>query len=710
MIGIGTRYSDFTTASRTAFADPGVRFVNINVAGDRRRQARRRRAWSADARRGAGRADRGAGRLVTPTRPTASAPRELAARVGRDRRARLPRWATRPLPAQSEVIGAVNEVSGPRDVVVCAAGSMPGDLHKLWRTRDPKGYHVEYGYSCMGYEIAGGLGVEAGRPGPRRARHGRRRLLPDDGAGAGHRGPGGHQDHRRAGAEPRLRLDRRAVRDRSARSGSAPATATATRSPAGWTATSCRSTWPRTRRASACQVLRAAHDRGVPQRARAGARQAGGPVARARRDRPAGAGAGQRVLVGRPGGRGRRPGLHPARRARPTRPHKADQRPYLRSERGDADEDHRALDRRSRRPPATATRRGPVCNPATGAAAGRGRCWPSRPTSTPPSPRPRRPSTTWSQASLSRRTQGPVRVPRAASNARVDELAEIISDEHGKVALRRPGEVQRGLEVVEFACGIPTLLKGDYSDQVSTGVDVLLASASRSASCAGITPFNFPVMVPMWMYPVAIACGNTFVLKPSERDPSASDCRGRGCGPRRGCRTASSTSCTATRSRSTRCSTTPTSPRSRSSAPPRSPGTSTSAAPRRGKRVQALGGAKNHAIVLPDADLDFASDHLVAAAFGSAGERCMAISAAVAVGPRRRRADRRSLSEKATRGAGRRRPRPGQRDGPGGHRRGPGPDRRADRRRRAAGRPARGRRPRPRRCPGPRTASSSGRP
>ena len=211
-----------------------------------------------------------------------------------------------------------------------------------------------------------------------------------------------------------------------------------------------------------------------------------------------------------------------------------------------------------------------------------------------------------------------------------DELARIISGEHGKTFDDAKGEVIRGMEVVEYACGIAELLKGEFSDQVSTDVD-LHSFRQPLGVCAGITPFNFPIMVPMWMHPMAIATGNTFVLKPSERDPSVSTSSPTSTA-RPGSRTASSTSSTATRSRSTRCSTTRTWPRSRSSARPRSPSTSTSAASAAGKRVQALGGAKNHAIVMPDADLDFAANHLTAAGFGSAGQRCMAISVAVAVG------------------------------------------------------------------------------
>jgi 3D-(3,5/4)-trihydroxycyclohexane-1,2-dione acylhydrolase (decyclizing) len=161
VIGVGTRYSDFTTASRTAFAHPDVRFVNVNIATmDAVKQAGV--GVVADARE--------ALRALTGALSDWSvdpAYRERAGRLAAEWDATVERAYTLghgPLPAQSEVIGAVNEVSGSRDVVVCAAGSMPGDLQKLWRTRDPKGYHVEYGYSCMGYEIAGGLGVRMACP------------------------------------------------------------------------------------------------------------------------------------------------------------------------------------------------------------------------------------------------------------------------------------------------------------------------------------------------------------------------------------------------------------------------------------------------------------------------------------------------------------------------------------------------------------------
>jgi malonate-semialdehyde dehydrogenase (acetylating)/methylmalonate-semialdehyde dehydrogenase len=236
---------------------------------------------------------------------------------------------------------------------------------------------------------------------------------------------------------------------------------------------------------------------------------------------------------------------------------------------------------------------------------------------------------TWSQSSLSQRTKV-LFAFRELVNARTQDIAELISDEHGKVISDARGEVQRGLEVIEFACGIPTLLKGEYSDQVSTGVDVF-SFREPLGVCAGITPFNFPAMVPMWMHPVAIACGNTFVLKPSERDPSASMLVAElwaeaglpdGVfnivhGDKEAVDALLDDPDVAA------VSFVGSTPIARYI---HQRGTAN------GKRVQALGGAKNHAVVLPDAPLDFASDHLVAAAFGSAGERCMAISAAVAVG------------------------------------------------------------------------------
>ncbi|WIM99148.1 CoA-acylating methylmalonate-semialdehyde dehydrogenase [Actinoplanes oblitus] len=235
----------------------------------------------------------------------------------------------------------------------------------------------------------------------------------------------------------------------------------------------------------------------------------------------------------------------------------------------------------------------------------------------------------WREESLSRRTRV-LFAFRELVNARAGRLAEIVSDEHGKVLSDAAGEVQRGLEVIEFACGIPSLVQGAYSDQASAGVDVF-GFREPLGVCAGITPFNFPAMVPMWMHPIAIACGNTFVLKPSERDPSASGFVAelwREAGLPDGVFNVVHGDRVAV------------------DAILAHPGIAAVSfvgstpvarylhqqASLAGKRVQALGGAKNHAVVLPDADLDFAADHLAASAFGSAGQRCMAISAAVAVG------------------------------------------------------------------------------
>jgi malonate-semialdehyde dehydrogenase (acetylating)/methylmalonate-semialdehyde dehydrogenase len=235
----------------------------------------------------------------------------------------------------------------------------------------------------------------------------------------------------------------------------------------------------------------------------------------------------------------------------------------------------------------------------------------------------------WGDSSISARTKV-LFAFREIVNRRAGELAQVITDEHGKVLSDAAGEVQRGLEVVEFACGIPTLLKGGYSDQVSTGVDSF-SFRQPLGVVAGITPFNFPAMVPMWMFPVAIACGNTFVLKPSERDPSASMLLAEMWAEAglpdgvfnvvHGDKIAVDALLDHPRVEAISfVGSTPIAKyvHERASA--------------NGKRVQALGGAKNHAIVLPDADMTFAAHHLAAAAFGSAGERCMAISATIAVG------------------------------------------------------------------------------
>jgi len=235
----------------------------------------------------------------------------------------------------------------------------------------------------------------------------------------------------------------------------------------------------------------------------------------------------------------------------------------------------------------------------------------------------------WAQSSLSRRTKV-LFAFRELVNARAQELAELITDEHGKVLSDALGEVQRGLEVVEYACGIPQVLKGEFSDQVSADVDSY-SYREPLGVVAGITPFNFPAMVPMWMFPIAIATGNTFILKPSERDPSASLLLARlwqEAGLPDGVFNVVQGDAVTVNAILDHPGIAAISFVGSTSIARHIHARATAS----GKRVQALGGAKNHAVVLPDADLEFASTHLIAAAFGSAGERCMAISVAVAVG------------------------------------------------------------------------------
>jgi len=209
-------------------------------------------------------------------------------------------------------------------------------------------------------------------------------------------------------------------------------------------------------------------------------------------------------------------------------------------------------------------------------------------------------------------------------------LARIASEEHGKTLDDAMGSVQRGIEVVEFACGIPHLLKGEYSENVGTQVDTHTLRQPVGV-CAGITPFNFPVMVPLWMFPLAIACGNTFILKPSEKVPSASVRMAelfKQAGLPDGVLNVihgdkAAVDALLLHEGVKAISFVGSTPIARYIY---------ETAAKAGKRVQALGGAKNHAVVLPDADLEFAADALIGAAYGSAGERCMAISAVVAVG------------------------------------------------------------------------------
>jgi malonate-semialdehyde dehydrogenase (acetylating) / methylmalonate-semialdehyde dehydrogenase len=277
--------------------------------------------------------------------------------------------------------------------------------------------------------------------------------------------------------------------------------------------------------------------------------------------------------------------------------------------------------------PGTSGRTGPVFNPATGeqsgavdfasveeidaAVAAAREAFPS-----------------WRATSLSRRTEILFRIRHLVAERR-EEIARFLTAEHGKVLSDALGEVQRGLEVVEYACGIPNLLKGGFTEQASTGVDVYSIRQPLGV-VAGITPFNFPAMVPMWMWAPAIACGNTFVLKPSEKDPSASVYVAellQDAGVPDGVfnvvhgdkmavdRILEHPDVAAV----SFVGSTPIAKYVYET------GTS------HGKRIQALGGAKNHMVVLPDADLDMAADAAVSAAYGSAGERCMAVSVVVAL-------------------------------------------------------------------------------
>jgi malonate-semialdehyde dehydrogenase (acetylating) / methylmalonate-semialdehyde dehydrogenase len=215
-------------------------------------------------------------------------------------------------------------------------------------------------------------------------------------------------------------------------------------------------------------------------------------------------------------------------------------------------------------------------------------------------------------------------------NANRDTIAAMITAEHGKVFTDAQGEVTRGIDIVEFACGIPQLLKGDYTEQVSTGIDNWTMRQPLGV-VAGITPFNFPCMVPCWMYPVAIACGNSFILKPSERDPSPAILMAellKQAGLPDGVFQVVQGDKVAVDALLTH-------PDVRAlsfvgSTPIAQYIYETGA--HHGKRVQALGGAKNHMIVMPDADLEQSVDALIGSAYGSAGERCMAISVAVLVG------------------------------------------------------------------------------
>ena len=273
-------------------------------------------------------------------------------------------------------------------------------------------------------------------------------------------------------------------------------------------------------------------------------------------------------------------------------------------------------------------RSGPIYNPATGATTGRVRF-----ASVADVDRAvavaKVASIAWGRSALGKRATILFKF-RELVNEHADEIARCIVREHGKVLADARGEVQRGLEVVEFACGIPHLIKGEFSENVSSGVDSYSLRQPLGV-VTGITPFNFPIMVPMWMYPVAIAAGNAFVLKPSEKDPSASMMVAelwREAGLPAGVFNVVHGDRVAVErllehpdiAAVSFVGSTPIARHIYETAT------------RNGKRVQALGGAKNHMLVLPDADMALAADSAVNAGFGSAGQRCMAISVVVTVG------------------------------------------------------------------------------
>jgi malonate-semialdehyde dehydrogenase (acetylating)/methylmalonate-semialdehyde dehydrogenase len=281
-----------------------------------------------------------------------------------------------------------------------------------------------------------------------------------------------------------------------------------------------------------------------------------------------------------------------------------------------------------RRVPGTSGRHGPVFNPATGEVA-REVDFASVEEVDAAVRTAHEAFPAWRATSLSRRTEIMFRIRNLVDEHRKD-IAAFLTAEHGKVPTDALGEVARGLENLEFATGIPQLLKGSFSEQASTGIDVYQIRQPLGVA-AGITPFNFPAMVPMWMFANAIACGNTFVLKPSEKDPSASVYLGellQEAGVPDGVFNVVQGDKVAVDrilehpdiASVSFVGSTPVARHIYEN------GT------KAGKRVQALGGAKNHMIVLPDADIDMAADAAVSAAYGSAGERCMAISVVVAVG------------------------------------------------------------------------------
>jgi 3D-(3,5/4)-trihydroxycyclohexane-1,2-dione acylhydrolase (decyclizing) len=623
VLGIGTRYSDFTTASRTAFGHPDVRFVNLNVtAFDAGKHAGA--ALVADARAGLEALAQAMAGYRTDDAYTARVAEHNASwRQEVDHAYHL---GHQPLPAQTEVLGTLNELMDDRDVVVQAAGSMPGDLQMLWRASDPKSYHVEYGYSCMGYEIAGGLGIKLAAPDREVF------VLVGDGSylmmateivtavsegiklnivlvqnqGFGSIGSlSSSLGSQRFGTAYRYRNPSSGLLDGDI----LPVDLAANAASLG------------------ADVLRV---KGIDEfgdalrQARASDRTtvvyietdplAPVPDPQSWWDVPV-----SEVAA-----------LESTKKARAVyEAAKRAQRPYLKQPEG------QILRMRTiqhwiagSETAGASTRYGPVYNPATGAQQAQVALAETADVDAAVAAA-KKAFDEWRDTSLMRRSRIMFAL-RDLIERNIGTLAELIADEHGKVVSDAAGEVTRGLEVVEFACGIPTLLKGEFSEQVSTDVDAY-SFRQPLGVVAGITPFNFPAMVPLWMHPVAIATGNTFVLKPSERDPSASNFIAQlyaEAGLPEGVFNVVHGDKVAVDAildhpdiaAVSFVGSTPIAKYVHQRAT------------ENGKRVQALGGAKNHAVVLPDADIEFAANHITAAGYGSAGQRCMAISAVVAVG------------------------------------------------------------------------------
>lgn len=621
VIAAGTRLTDFTTASATLFQHPGVRFLGLNLDPyDAHKLAAR--PLVCDAREGLEELRAAvAGYRVDP-------PYETAYKEGKRAWERLvDRAYAAPdedgVPTQAQVLGLLDGLVDGDDILINAAGSLPGDLHKLWRARSADQYHVEYGYSCMGYEIPAAIGTALAAPG--------RPVWALVGDGTYLMNPTEIVTAVQEGIPVKLViLDNHGYASigglSDAVGGEGFATAYRFRAVDG---SYSGAPLPVDLAANAASLgMAVIHPRtiGDLRKALAEARSADRPTCVYVQTRT------PDTVSGPPphrrGGMSLWPRPRPVRRRpRPEKSTTGKPRSDVAICEGVRHEDRQPLDRWQ-------DRRGRVGQLRPGHRPGHRRGHhPGRPRVRR---RGRRGRTgrqggvpVLGQSSLAARTKV-LFAYRALLDANRDAIADLIVAEHGKVHSDALGEVARGLEIVELACGITVQLKGELSTSVSSRVDV---SSIRQpiGVVAGITPFNFPAMVPMWMFPLAVACGNTFILKPSEKDPSASTLLAQlasQAGLPAGVLNVVHGDKVAV---DALLSHPDVAAVSFVGSTPIARHIHTTASAN-GKRVQALGGAKNHMLVLPDADLDAAADAAVSAAYGSAGERCMAISAVVAVG------------------------------------------------------------------------------